>query len=121
MYRVASIPCGMIFTVINGELQVGIRVRNFNTFSISRALGYIGVLSISEDLLVHFQKRWFCGRLRIGYCRLTHEFPLKEESPPICDRCELSTKHMLDECQRHALQRRLSGLKGSMKQLLQSN
>ncbi|KAF7281978.1 hypothetical protein GWI33_003770 [Rhynchophorus ferrugineus] len=61
------------------------------------------------------------SKLRIGHCRLTHEFLPKVESSPICDRCRspLSIKHILIECQGHGHQRRLSDLKGYMKQLLQ--
>ncbi|XP_058839728.1 uncharacterized protein LOC131695227, partial [Topomyia yanbarensis] len=42
-------------------------------------------------------------RLRIGHTRLTHEFLLKKESPPVCDSCGVTTdvRHVILHCRRY--------------------
>ena len=54
----------------------------------------IGGLSRSEQVKL--------TRLRIGHCKLTHEYLLKGENPPRCQTCNvpLSIQHILLDCQK---------------------
>lgn len=59
-------------------------------------------------------------RLRLGHCKVTHEFLLKHEPPPICPPCNvrLTVKHILLECPSFAAIRRRLDLGTSLKDIL---
>lgn len=63
------------------------------------------------------------NRLRIGHTRLTHQYLLKKEPPPICLNCntQLTIKHLLTECPMYEEQRQETKLGESIKSQLTSN
>lgn len=79
------------------------------------------LVQLEWDLLEEPNKLWnvkktfFCGfstsshdrrkavvinRLMLGHCRFSHQFLLKGQPPPLCDKCSnpLTVKHILKEC-----------------------
>ena len=52
------------------------------------------------------------SRLRIGHCRLTHQFLLAGSNPPVCAYCQvtLTVEHILVDCPKYRLERRRFGL-----------
>ena len=54
------------------------------------------------------------SRLRIGHCRLTHQFLLSGSNPPVCGYCQvtLTVEHILVDCPRYENQRLKYGLQG---------
>ncbi|KAF7280873.1 hypothetical protein GWI33_005422 [Rhynchophorus ferrugineus] len=61
------------------------------------------------------------ARLRLGHCKLTHEYLLKGQSPPLCDLCQiqLSVRHILLDCQKYDDLRRQLEMPTTLEQLVQ--
>ena len=54
------------------------------------------------------------SRLRIGHCKLTHQFLLEGSTPPVCAYCQvtLTVEHILVDCPKYRQQRRKYGMQG---------
>ena len=60
------------------------------------------------------------SRLRIGHCKLTHQFLLEGSSPPVCAYCQvtLTVEHILVDCQKYRQQRSKFGMQGKSLEVL---
>ena len=61
------------------------------------------------------------SRLRIGHCKLTHQFLMEGGTPPVCDSCRgvvLTVEHILVECPKYRPQRIKFGLQGQSLKIL---
>ncbi|XP_055590748.1 uncharacterized protein LOC129742834 [Uranotaenia lowii] len=65
-------------------------------------------------------ERRILTRLRIGHTRLTHEYLMEKEDPPVCIACKipLSVKHIILNCPQYHQARVESGLADNLRQVL---
>ncbi|XP_045466643.1 uncharacterized protein LOC123675338 [Harmonia axyridis] len=74
------------------------------------------ITQLRQDLVV-------LRRLRIGHTRETHQYLLRQESPPWCQSCnsQLTTRHMIIECQLFDAHRKLHNVSTKVEEALNIN